>query len=269
MQAGQAGPRAGLAPHLAASSASSTLAPRYRHSWCASSQNCSNCSPDSAQCVWGRGSVRRAAGWSRDEWDAEVSDGCQPPVHRVSLLPNRPSPPPECPPTGCPSPSPFDCLTWRSSTGTLNCEGSSALGASAPSLGPARLPAAAPPAAPTVLAIQVSSPRYQSREARAAVPAAFCWRRRNLLSRKRDLVACVLRSRRATAEGLGSCTAKRGCTQMNGRQPHWKHQGRSNPTYGVQVNRRLWAPNYLGKCEHLTNWHEGYWRVWFEGDAAV
>lgn len=40
-----------LAPHLAASSPSSALAPRYRHSWCASSQNCSNCSPDSAQCV--------------------------------------------------------------------------------------------------------------------------------------------------------------------------------------------------------------------------
>lgn len=48
--------------HLAASSAPSALAPRYRHSWCASSQNCSNASPDSAQCV-----CRQGKGMGR-EW---------------------------------------------------------------------------------------------------------------------------------------------------------------------------------------------------------
>lgn len=60
--------RALLAPHLAASCASSALAPRYRHSWCPSSQNCSKASPDSTHAVCaaavGRGGGTRGGGYT-------------------------------------------------------------------------------------------------------------------------------------------------------------------------------------------------------------
>lgn len=176
------------------------------------------------------------------EGGAGVEQKCRPPAGRASGPVSEPPFPaystPLLPGQAPQQPRPTR-RTCRSSTGTLKREGSGASAAAVPCCGPARPCAAAPavPAAPTVLAIHVSSPRYQSREARAEAPAIFCWRRRNLRSRKRDLVASVLRSRRATAEGLGSCT------QVGGRLVEWEAWAHGSSGHCVAMGCQCWVGN--------------------------
>lgn len=114
---------------------------------------------------------------------------------------------------------------------------------------------AAPPAgaaAPVVLACQVSRSKYQKRDPRADAPAAFCWRRRNLRSRKRDLVASVVRSRRARADGLCSC----GAAEVG--QERWLQQLAGRQSGGVcSVTGCVLAPRRIPSSAHSPAGREG------------